>query len=226
MLSTAGTSKQQNSSFYTELTFEDNFNPAASPPPYDDVSSPTISTARPINTSSDKQNKDKDSRSEKLPMRSVRPKEPLVKTISQKPLMQPSPLMVYAIRLKHGEELRKALLAHIKSLDLKAAFIMTCVGSASSAKLRLANAAPNTESNYILDIVHPTEIVSLEGTISDGGHMHAALSDSTGKMLGGHLIELIVDTTAEVVIGECNAFKFQRTFDERTGFKELSISQR
>ena len=78
----------------------------------------------------------------------------------------------------------------------------------------------------MLDIVHPTEIVSLEGTISDGGHLHVALADATGKLSGGQLIELIVDTTAEIVIGECTSLLYKRVFDEKTGFKELIIKNR
>lgn len=78
----------------------------------------------------------------------------------------------------------------------------------------------------MLDIIHPTEIVSLEGTLSSGGHLHAALADSTGKIVGGHLLELRIDTTAEVVIGDCSALSFSRIFDNNTGFHELNISQR
>lgn len=78
----------------------------------------------------------------------------------------------------------------------------------------------------MLDIVHPTEIVSVEGTLSGGGHLHVALSDSTGKIVGGHLLELTIDTTAEVVIGECSAISFSRVFDNSTGFHELNVSKR
>ena len=53
-----------------------------------------------------------------------------------------------------------------------------------------------------------------------------ALSDATGKMCGGHLIELIIDTTAEVVIGDCSALSFSRTYDQNTGFNELNVQMR
>ena len=78
----------------------------------------------------------------------------------------------------------------------------------------------------MLDIVNPTEIISLAGTLSGGGHLHVGLSDALGKMSGGHLLELIIDTTAEVVIGDCSALAFSRNFDQSTGFNELSVSVR
>ena len=78
----------------------------------------------------------------------------------------------------------------------------------------------------MIDMTNLTEIVSLQGTLSNGGHLHAALADVTGKVTGGHLLELIVDTTVEVVIGECTALSFTRTFDQTTGFNELVVNSR
>ena len=78
----------------------------------------------------------------------------------------------------------------------------------------------------MLDLNTGQEIVSLQGTLSGGGHLHAALADVTGKVTGGHLLELIVDTTAEVVIGECAALTFSRHYDQNTGFTELSVDSR
>ena len=70
------------------------------------------------------------------------------------------------------------------------------------------------------------EIVSLVGTLNDGGHLHVALSDCEGKVVGGHVLgDMIVFTTAELVIGECESLRFTREFDEQTGFKELTITK-
>ena len=59
-----------------------------------------------------------------------------------------SPLCCHPIRLQPGQELRKALLDFVLMKNLKAPFIMTCVGSARSAKLRLANATAE-ETHYV-----------------------------------------------------------------------------
>ncbi len=69
------------------------------------------------------------------------------------------------------------------------------------------------------------EIVSLVGTLSDGGHLHASLADDKGCVVGGHVLgEMVVFTTAEVVIGECSQLMFNREMDTRTGFHELVIT--
>lgn len=78
----------------------------------------------------------------------------------------------------------------------------------------------------MIDLTTGQEIVSLQGTLSHGGHLHCALADVAGKVTGGHLLELIVDTTAEVVIGECTALAFKRVYDQTTGFNELVINNR
>lgn len=68
------------------------------------------------------------------------------------------------------------------------------------------------------------EIVSLVGTLSAGGHLHGSFSDKDGNVIGGHVVgDLFVYTTAEIVVGECAALKFQRENDDRTGYKELKV---
>ena len=80
----------------------------------------------------------------------------------------------------------------------------------------------------MLDLQGPLEIIAVSGTFGAKGqcHLHASLATAAGKVHGGHLIELIVHTTAEVVIGECTAMVFQRAFDKKTGFTELEIQER
>lgn len=71
------------------------------------------------------------------------------------------------------------------------------------------------------------EIVSLVGTLSDGGHLHVSLSDAQGVVIGGHLLgDMVVFTTAEIVIGECEQVTFKRELDPRTGFGELTVNPR
>lgn len=69
--------------------------------------------------------------------------------------------------------------------------------------------------------------MSLVGTLSGGGHIHASLSDRHGNVVGGHVIgNLKVFTTAEIVIGECTAMTFQRPICSESGFDELSVQKR
>ncbi|CAG2066918.1 unnamed protein product, partial [Timema podura] len=71
------------------------------------------------------------------------------------------------------------------------------------------------------------EITSLVGTIcSDGAHLHITLGDPDGNTVSGHLVgDAVVETTAEVVLGEILGVCFNREHDPSTGFRELSISR-
>ncbi|GAB1608192.1 uncharacterized protein LOC115232320 [Argonauta hians] len=124
----------------------------------------------------------------------------------------------YTIRIKPGQEVLSTLKDFVQQRQLKSAFIVTAVGSLNKACLRMADSVTiNTYEGSF-------EIVSLVGTLSGGGHLHISLSRDTGCVIGGHVFgELIVHTTAEVVIGECEGLEFGREFDEDTGYKELVV---
>ena len=72
------------------------------------------------------------------------------------------------------------------------------------------------------------EILSLSGTLSsDGAHLHIAVADSSGAVIGGHLCPgSFVRTTAELVIGLLPDWRFRRELDPATGYAELEISPR
>ena len=61
-----------------------------------------------------------------------------------------SNLVCYAVRFGPGEEVLTTLLEFVTSNDLKAAFILSCVGSIQRAKLRLANATALNRDEVIL----------------------------------------------------------------------------
>lgn len=125
----------------------------------------------------------------------------------------------FACRLAPGTDLKSSLLAFVKEKHIQAAWIVTCVGSLSQFHLRFAN-----QQNGKLETGH-FEIVSLVGTVGkDGCHLHIGLSNESGTMLGGHLLEgCIIYTTAELVIGINEEFSFRRELDKETGFRELKI---
>ncbi|HUQ33292.1 MAG TPA: PPC domain-containing DNA-binding protein, partial [Pyrinomonadaceae bacterium] len=128
-------------------------------------------------------------------------------------------MKVYALRLTPKQDLRKQLELFSRERKLQAGLILTAVGSLQKVSLRLADQKEATafEGKY--------EIVSLVGTLSpDGVHLHISLSDSTGKTIGGHLVEgCEIYTTAEIVIGEARGLVFTREQDAQTGYKELKI---
>src|SRR4051812_7861703 len=85
-------------------------------------------------------------------------------------------LKAVTIRLKPGEDLKVKLNEYIKSQQIKAACLITGVGSLKQVAIRFANqSVTNT-------ITGKFEIVSFVGTLSKtGSHLHISVSDSTGK---------------------------------------------
>ncbi|HEX8329257.1 MAG TPA: PPC domain-containing DNA-binding protein [Hymenobacter sp.] len=137
------------------------------------------------------------------------------------PAAPSSPLKTYALRLKPGEDLRQQLLAFVQANRIAAGTMLTCVGSLTVATVRLANQEGPTEYRGHF------EIVSLVGTLSaNGSHLHLAFSDSTGRTIGGHLLDgCRVYTTAEIVVGELPALEFRREKDPTFGYQELVVGE-
>lgn len=69
------------------------------------------------------------------------------------------------------------------------------------------------------------EICSLVGTVSrEGSHLHTVLSRADGTTVGGHVVgDMLVQTTAEVVVGESLQETYSREYDHATGYRELVV---
>jgi predicted DNA-binding protein with PD1-like motif len=131
-----------------------------------------------------------------------------------------SSVTAYALRLRPGDDLRQQLLAFSQTHSIEAGAVLTCVGSLTNVTLRLANQEGPTHYHGHF------EIVSLVGTLSatGGSHLHLSVSDSTGRTLGGHLLDgCRVYTTAELVLGELPALAFTRDIDPTFGYRELTV---
>ncbi|WP_411870243.1 PPC domain-containing DNA-binding protein [Vulcanococcus limneticus] len=128
-------------------------------------------------------------------------------------------MRVVPLRLQPGEDLRLALQAWMGQQHEQAGCVISAVGSLSVAQLRFAGAAEATTIRGDL------EILSLAGTLSpDGAHLHTALADSSGAVVGGHLgVGSLVRTTAELVLGLLPEWQFRRQLDPTTGYAELQI---
>ena len=129
-------------------------------------------------------------------------------------------MMVIPLRLGPGTDLKRAINAAVRSEGITAGWIMTCVGSLRQITLRLAD-IHTAEGQY--------EIVSAAGTLSPTGiHVHLAVADPSGTMIGGHLLGgcVVSDTgTVEMVIGADDGWRFGRGPDPQTGFDELTIER-
>jgi predicted DNA-binding protein with PD1-like motif len=131
-------------------------------------------------------------------------------------------MKVVPLRLTPGADLRLALEAWMGAQQEQAGCVLSAVGSLSVAQLRLAGATQATAIHGEL------EILSLSGTLSpDGAHLHIAIADSKGAVIGGHLCAgSLVRTTAQLVIGLLPEFQFRRELDPATGYAELRVSPR
>ena len=139
----------------------------------------------------------------------------------------------HAFRLRPDDSLKECLcqiaeivFARIPEDECSSLLVMTAVGSLKDVTLRLANATRNDgdkKGNEIKRWQERFEIVSLVGTFSRDGscHLHLSISDAEGNTFGGHLMDGVVFTTCEVVLGSIQGVNFPREFDDRTGFDEL-----
>lgn len=127
----------------------------------------------------------------------------------------------HAFRLKPGQDLYGSIDSVVKAQKIKAGWVVTCAGSLTAYNIRFANMPEGAKGTGHF------EIVSLAGTLStEGSHLHLSISDSTGKTIGGHLLDgCKIYTTAEVVIASSDAFFFSREEDGTTPWKELQIKK-
>ena len=127
----------------------------------------------------------------------------------------------HAFRLKPGQDLKNEILQYVKEKQIKAGWVSTCVGSLTNYNIRFANQPEGSSGSGHF------EIVSLTGTVSvNGSHLHISISDSTGKTIGGHLLDSnIVYTTAEIVLLSSDDFIFKREKDGSTPWEELQVEE-
>lgn len=130
-----------------------------------------------------------------------------------------SRMRVTPLRLMPGEDLRLALESWMAQQIEQAGCLISGIGSLSVAQLRLAGRQESATLRGEL------EILSLAGTLSaDGAHLHIAIADSTGTVIGGHLCTgSLVRTTAELVVVLLPEWQFRREKDPSTGYAELQI---
>lgn len=128
----------------------------------------------------------------------------------------------HAFRLKPGNDIKKEIDAYVKANKIQAGWISCGVGSLTDYNIRFANQPEGSKGSGHF------EIVSLIGTVSvNGSHIHMSISDSTGKTIGGHLLDRnLVYTTAEIVIQESDDLVFTRENDGSTPWEELQVRKK
>lgn len=130
-----------------------------------------------------------------------------------------SKMRAHVFRLKPGQDFMSEVTNWAKEHKIKAASMVSVVGSFKKINLRYANEPKATAQDGFF------EIVSLVGTFDqNSAHLHASVSNSKGETFGGHLMPgNIVYTTAEVVVAELEDAVFSREHDEASGYNELVV---
>ncbi len=132
----------------------------------------------------------------------------------------------FPIRLTPGQDLRAALEAAVLGQNCRAAFVLSGIGSLTTAGIRLAGADQPTR------LTGSMEILTLSGTVAINGgktasHMHMAISTAAGQVLGGHVAPgCTVLTTAEVLLALLPDWQFSREPDALTSYDELVVQVR
>ena len=126
-------------------------------------------------------------------------------------------------RLREGQDLKQSIEKLVRAMNISAATVISGVGSLNKATLRMAGAEAGKQDIRMLE--GPFEIVSLTGNLGQSRtHLHMALSDGEGRVVGGHVKEgCEAHTTIEVVLAVEDSLVFGEENDSETGFGELSI---
>ncbi|HEU4966464.1 MAG TPA: PPC domain-containing DNA-binding protein [Candidatus Saccharimonadales bacterium] len=139
-------------------------------------------------------------------------------------------MIIHTFRIKPGNDLKAKIEQFVQAHNIRAGFVITCVGGVNKAVLRSADIAPNKQDLLTFQGKNDNnfEITSLVGTVSvNGSHLHMSIADTAGNGFGGHLKEgTIVYPTAEIVLGEHEQVTYTRELDETTGYNELVVSVR
>lgn len=131
----------------------------------------------------------------------------------------------YIVRLNKGELLVENLLKLAKQNEINGAWV-NGLGAAKWVEIGFYD-LPNKKYNW-LKINQPLEILSLQGNIAwDNNepiiHIHGSFSDRDMKTYGGHVKELEVGGTCEIIIDALNGSELLRLRDENTGLKLLNL---
>lgn len=124
--------------------------------------------------------------------------------------------------LKRGEELHTTLIDYAKQHNLKSAWVQG-LGGAGTVTLGYYNLS--TREYQWKEFTEPFEILNVTGNMSivddePFWHIHGSFGTPDYNVIGGHIQELVVGLTCELLVTPLEE-PMTRVFDEETGLKLL-----
>ncbi len=131
----------------------------------------------------------------------------------------------WLVRLEKGELLVQSLIDFVRTQNLNGAWLVG-IGGALWVDLGFYDLATKKYSQKKID--EPLEILSLQGNLAWENdnpvlHIHGSFSDSKMKAIGGHVRELAVAGTCEILLHRWYYGKLTRSQDADTGLKLLDL---
>ena len=138
---------------------------------------------------------------------------------------------VHVLRLGPGEDLLESLWRYARVTKIRAASVVSVVGSLTDTNIRYANQEDGSQLHghfEIVSVVGNLDFQNVDSPEYEGsGHIHMSFSDETGVTVGGHVLSgNIVYTTAEITILETTDGLFTRVLDDGPGgstYYELQV---
>jgi predicted DNA-binding protein with PD1-like motif len=129
---------------------------------------------------------------------------------------------IHVFRVMPGQELLTEITAYCRKNNITSGVILGIIGSVTKIKLNFLIKLPGQYET--VEYTGPLEIVCAQGTVAlkEGNlllHIHMQLS-SQEISRGGHVMEAIIFSTAEIAIGELD-YQLNRALDKFTGLNEL-----
>lgn len=125
--------------------------------------------------------------------------------------------------IRRGEEVMTRLTEYAREHNLKAAWIS---GLGGSGTVTLGFYDIEAKTYEWQEFATPLEILNLTGNLAivDGEpfwHVHGTFGSRDYRVIGGHVKELVVGLTCELLVTPLDA-PLTRTFDDETGLKLLA----
>ncbi len=133
---------------------------------------------------------------------------------------------LHVLRLVPGEDFLDSIWKYARVTGIKAASLLTVVGSLTQTNIRYANQEAGTAMYGYFEIVSAVGTIDFQNT-TDSGHIHISVANENGATFGGHALSgNKVYTTAEITILEATGGIFERELDngkDGSGYYELTI---